>query len=66
MPPYNGNGQFDDGECEDVILDEGACLLDSDGDGIPNAQDLCPQAADPTNEEGPDGLGVACIVMIDD
>ena len=39
--------------------------VDSDGDGVPNSQDLCPFAPDPANVEGPDGLGTACVIMIE-
>jgi hypothetical protein len=44
----------------DVDLPDPNTVLDSDGDGIVNADDVCPFVADPDQTPGSNGFGAAC------
>ena len=46
---------------DDTFIYEGGTLIDSDGDGVPDANDNCPNTANPNQQDTDgDGIGDAC------
>ncbi len=60
--PDTGCG--DDGDCPGGICDDGTCVPDTDGDGITDADDNCPDVANPDQADADgDGEGDACELL---